>query len=127
MDSVWQYIKNSSDKDDLKKILKSEMKDNIGMCAQGNLSRLTNILAGYVDAVVVQESMTDKLGRMLPPLMEIENIPDRLIAAARIFIEVDLPEDQWGVWAEGLLSDQEDDDYRELFIRDGAIQFVVYR
>jgi hypothetical protein len=91
------------------------------------LSRLTNILAGYVDAVVVQESMTDKLGRMLPPLMEIENIPDRLIAAARIFIEVDLPEDQWGVWAEGLLSDQEDDDYRELFIRDGAIQFVVYR
>jgi hypothetical protein len=127
LDCVWQYIKNSSDKDDLKKILKSEMRDNIGMCAQGNLSRLTNILAGYVDAVVVQESMADKLGRMLPPLMEIENIPDRLIAAVRIFVEVELPEDQWGLWGEGLLSDQEDDDYREMFIHDGAIQFVVHR
>ena len=127
LDCVWQYIKNSSDKDDLKKILKSEMRDNIGMCAQGNLSRLTNILAGYVDAVVVQESMADKLGRMLPPLMEIEEIPERLIAAVRIFVELELPEDQWGVWGQGLLSDQEDDDYREMFIRDGAIQFVVFR
>lgn len=127
LDCVWQYIKNSSDKNDLKKILKSEMRDNIGMCAQGNLSRLTNILAGYVDAVVVQESMADKLGRMLPPLMEIEDIPVRLIAAVRIFVEVDLPEDQWGVWGQGLLSDQEDNDYREMFIRDGAIQFVVLR
>jgi len=126
LDCVWQYIKSSPDKEDLKKILKSEMKDNIGMCAQGNLSRLTNILAGYVECVVVVESLQDKLGRMLPPLMEIEDLAQRLIAAARIFVEIELPENQWEAWAYGLLIDQETDDYRELFIHDGMIDFIVH-
>jgi hypothetical protein len=127
LDSVWQYIKSSPDKEDLKKILTSEMRDNIGMCAQGNLSRLTNILAGYVDCIVVEDSIADKLGRMLPPLMEIEDIPRRLDRAARIFKEVELPNDQWEAWAYGLLMDQEEDDYREMYIHDGMIEFVVYR
>jgi hypothetical protein len=126
LDCVWQYIKNSTDKEDLKKILKSEMKDNIGMCAQGNLSRLTNILAGYVECVVVEESITDKLGRLLPPLMEIDDIVQRLNAAARIFVENGVPEDQWAAWAGGLVFDQADDDYREMFIHDGVIDFVVF-
>jgi hypothetical protein len=103
------------------------MKDNIGMCAQGNLSRLTNILAGYVDCVVVEESIADKLGRMLPPLMDVNDIPRRLNYAARIFKEVGLPNDQWEAWAYGLLTDQEEDDYREMYIHDGLIDFVVYR
>jgi len=127
LDSVWQYIKSSPDKEDLKKILTSEMRDNIGMCAQGNLSRLTNILAGYVECIVVEESIADKLGRMLPPLMEIEDIPRRLDHASRIFIEVGLPNDQWEAWGHGLLMDQEDNDYREMYIHDGMIEFVVYR
>jgi len=127
LDSVWQYIKDSPDKEDLKKILTSEMRDNIGMCAQGNLSRLTNILAGYVDCVVVEESIADKLGRMLPPLMDVNDIPRRLNYAARIFKEVGLPNDQWEAWAYGLLTDQEEDDYREMYIHDGIIDFIVYR
>lgn len=126
LDCVWQYIKNSPVKGELMKILKSEMKDNIGMCAQGNLSRLTNILAGYVDCVVAVESMQDKLGRLLPPLVDIEDIAERLIAAARIFVEVELPPEQWEAWASGLLIDQEPDDAREMFIHDGMIDFIVF-
>ena len=126
LDCVWQYIKTSPDKEDLKKILKSEMRDNIGMCAQGNLSRLTNILAGYIDCVKVVESMSDKMGRLLPPLMEIEDIPQRLIAAARVFVEAGLPPDQWEAWASGLLIDQEPEDTREMFIHDGMIDFIVF-
>lgn len=126
LDCVWQYIKNSPDKEDLKKILKAEMRDNIGMCAQGNLSRLTNILAGYIDCVTVVESMQDKLGRLLPPLMNIEDIAQRLIAAARVFVEVELPPEQWEAWASGLLIDQESDDAREMFIHDGMIDFIVF-
>ena len=48
LDGVWQYIKNSEDKKDLCKILAQELKDNVGMCLQGNLSRLCNVLAGYM-------------------------------------------------------------------------------
>lgn len=126
LDCVWQYIKTSPDKEDLKKILKAEMKDNIGMCAQGNLSRLTNILAGYVDIVVVEESMNDKLGRLLPVLMAITDIPERLTAAVRVFTEVGLPEDKWASWAYGLIIDQDDDDYREIHVHDGTIEFIVF-
>jgi len=126
LDCVWQYIKTSMDKEDLKKILKAEMRDNIGMCAQGNLSRLTNILAGYIECVVVVESMADKLGRLLPPLMNIDDLDERLITAARIFVQAELPEDQWEAWASGLLIDQEPEDAREMFIHDGVIDFVVF-
>lgn len=127
LDCVWQYIKNSPDKEDLKKILKSEMTDNIGMCAQGNLSRLTNILAGYLDCIVAEESLTELLGRVLPTLMNIEDIPTRLSAAANLFKQLGLPEDQWEAWGFGLLIDQEDNDYREMFIHDGMIEFMVFR
>lgn len=127
LDCVWQYIKNSPDKEDLKKILKSELIDNIGMCAQGNLSRLTNILSGYIELPVIEESMHDKLGRLLPPLMEVIDIPRRLNYAARIFKEVGLPNDQWYDWARGLLSDQEEDDYREMYIHDEVIEFIVFK
>lgn len=127
LDCVWQYIKNSPDKEDLKKILKSELIDNIGMCAQGNLSRLTNILSGYIELPVIEESMQDKLGRLLPPLMEVNDIPRRLNYAARIFKEVGLPNDQWYDWASGLLSDQEEDDYREMYIHDEVIEFIVFK
>jgi len=75
---------------------------------------------------VVVESMTDKLGRLLPPLMEIDDIVQRLNAAARIFVENGVPEDQWAAWAGGLVFDQADDDYREMFIHDGVIDFVVF-
>ena len=126
LDSVWQYIKTSPDKDDLKRILTSEMKDNIGMCAQGNLSRLTNILAGYLECVVAEESMVEQLGRLLPALMNIEDIPMRLNAAANLFKNIGLPQDQWEPWVHGLLMDQDDHDYREIHIHDERIDFVVF-
>ena len=126
LDSVWQYIKTSPDKEDLKRILTSEMKDNIGMCAQGNLSRLTNILAGYLECVVAGESMVEQLGRVLPALMNIEDIPMRLNAAANLFKNIGLPQDQWEPWVHGLLMDQDDHDYREIHIHDERIDFVVF-
>jgi hypothetical protein len=46
--AVWKFIQNSPHKEDLVAILKSELTDNIGMCAQGNLSRLLNVLNGYL-------------------------------------------------------------------------------
>lgn len=123
LDGVWQYIKASPDKDDLKKILKSEMQDNIGMCAQGNLSRLTNILSGYLDTIVIKESMTNQLGRLLPPLMEIDNLDERMYKAGQIFREVGLKEDEWKTWALALL----DDDNYEMRIIDEVIVTIKVR
>lgn len=106
LDGVWQYITKSESKEDLCKSLKQEMEDNIGMCAQGNLSRLCNILAGYMEGIGVQESVADILGRLMPKLMEIENLEERLDKAFKIFEEVKLPEDEWQDWIDPLVDDE---------------------
>jgi hypothetical protein len=102
LNSVWQYIKASPDAEDLKKILASEMQDNIGMCAQGNLSRLCNVLAGYMDGIGVQESVAEIMGRLLPPLMEIEDEKQRIDAAVVILKEHKVPVSNWDDWLDAL-------------------------
>jgi len=98
LDCVWQYIKGSEHKEDLCKILKTEMQDNIGMCAQGNLSRLANILSGYMEGVGPQESVAEILGRLLPPLMEIEDEGERLDKAKKIMDDYHVPVDDRAEW-----------------------------
>jgi hypothetical protein len=105
LDSVWQYIKTSPDKEDLCKILKNEMTDNIGMCAQGNLSRICNILAGYLDGVGEQECLSERLGRLLSSVMSIESIIERVEKACNILKENNVPMDEWEVWMDPVLED----------------------
>ena len=103
LDCVWQFVKNSPDKEDLCKIIKREMEDNIGMCAQGNLSRICNVLAGYMDGVGSQESLSERLGRLLPPLMEIEDEEERAAAAIRILLENNVPDEERAAWLQPLI------------------------
>lgn len=107
LDGVWQFILKSSDKPDLCRVLKQEMEDNIGMCAQGNLSRLCNILAGYMEGIGSQESIADILGRLMPKLMEIEDISTRLREAHRILKENHVPVPEWKSWVDPLMFDQD--------------------
>lgn len=103
LDSVWQFVKNSDDKLELCGILKQEMEDNIGMCAQGNLTRICNILAGYLDGISIAESLSEKLGRLLPPLLDIEDIEERNMEATRIFTELLVPENERNSWLDAVL------------------------
>ena len=107
LDSVWQYVKASPDKEDLCKILRQEMTDNIGMCAQGNLSRICNILAGYMEGIGPQESLAERLGRLMPKLMEIEDSVKRLTDAIKILKDNNVPIAEWDSWIDPL---KEDDD-----------------
>jgi hypothetical protein len=102
LDAVWQFTKSSEDKVNLCKIIKQEMEDNVGMCTQGNLYRLCNILAGYVDGVGVSESITELLGRLLPPLMDVEDVNERLLLAAKILKENGVPNAEWKAWTDPL-------------------------
>jgi len=99
LDCVWQYIKSSPDKIDLCKILRTEMEDNIGMCEQGNLTRLTNILAGYLDGVGGKESHAEMLGREFPRLWDIDNEDERVAEGNRILDKVGVTDrtmrDEW--------------------------------
>jgi hypothetical protein len=107
LDSVWQYVKNSPNKEDLCKILKQEMTDNVGMCAQGNLSRICNILAGYMEGIGSQESVAERLGRLLPPLMEIEDVEARLRSAFNILKDNGVPMSDWDTWVDPLVDEDD--------------------
>ena len=98
VDGVWQFISNSADKKDLKKILTAELRDNIGMCAQGNLSRICNVLQGYLEGIGQKESVAEILGREFPKLMEIENVVEREARGAAILRENAVPDGQWEDW-----------------------------
>jgi hypothetical protein len=66
MDSVWQHVKNSDDPSELKKIVKEELEMNIGMCAQGNITRVANILVGILEGLDPQEeSRLHKIGKVI--------------------------------------------------------------
>ena len=102
LDSVWQYVRNSEHKEDLCKILAQELRDNEGMCLQGNLTRLCNVLAGYLEGVGPQESAAERLGRELPKLMEIEDSGVRMDTARGVLRDVGMPEAEWAPWLEAL-------------------------
>jgi hypothetical protein len=102
VDGVWQFIRSSPDKVDLKKILAAELRDNIGMCAQGNLSRICNVLQGYMEGIGQKESISEILGREFPKLMEIESELERLNKGKLILFNNNVPEDQWETWLEPL-------------------------
>jgi hypothetical protein len=101
-DGVWQYIRDSEDKRCLINILKRELEDNIGMCAQGNLSRICNVLSGYLPGIGQTESISSILGREFPKLMEMENEADRIREGERILRENNVPQAEWEVWVEPL-------------------------
>jgi hypothetical protein len=103
LDGVWQYITKSPDKKDLCRILRQEMEDNVGMCAQGNLTRLCNILSGYMEGIGVQESPAEILGRKLPMLVEIVDDNERLVEAYKLLVETGVPQEQWLSWVEPLV------------------------
>jgi hypothetical protein len=107
LDSVWQYVKNSPDKADLCVIIKTEMEDNIAMCAQGNLSRICNVLAGILEGIGSQESMSERLGRLFSPLMEIEDEKERMSRAVNILSENNVPVDEWSAWMDPLQFEEE--------------------
>lgn len=113
LDSTWQFIKGHAEKESLIAILKQELEDNVGMCAQGNLTRICNVLSGYMEGIVPPESLSEKLGRLLPPLLEIEDPFKRMESAYLIMKENNVPLDSWDYWA-GPLIDEEVEDVIDL-------------
>jgi len=97
LDGVLQFIKKSEDSENLYKTLKIELEDNVEMCAQGNLSRLCNVLGGYLEGISTA-SIAEILGNLLPPLASIADLATRYTAAVEIMKTYDVPEEKWEEW-----------------------------
>ena len=101
LNSVWQFIKTSEHSEDLKKILASELADCVGMCAQGNLSRICNVLSGYMEGLDVR-SEREVLGDKMAELQHIEDIQQRIQVGRALLHNMHIPETEWAPWLETL-------------------------
>uniref|UniRef100_A0A6C0KD58 Uncharacterized protein n=1 Tax=viral metagenome TaxID=1070528 RepID=A0A6C0KD58_9ZZZZ len=106
MDSVWQHVKASPESADLKKIVKEELEMNIGMCAQGNITRVANILVGILDGLnPPEESRIEKIARAIadlrPTLVGKTQVEIRL-AAMKVLVPLRMTAEEMKPWVEAI-------------------------
>jgi len=73
---VWQRIQKHPHKDEIKKILNSEIKDGLCKCFTGRLSRLVNCLNGFCDDISIRIGTNEQIGNIViitQQLLEREN------------------------------------------------------
>lgn len=108
MDSVWQHVKNLEDPASLKRIVKEELEMNIGTCAQGNITRVANILVGILDGLDPQEeSRLHKIGkaindvrRTLTTAMTRSQI---VLATMKALVQFGMTADEMKPWVDAVL------------------------
>jgi len=106
MDRVWTFIRTHTNRADLFIRLAQEIAEGVGMCSNGKMARLVNVLQGFDETLLVEppkEVFQDKIAlvRKLP-------LPERGPAAKVLFEEFSIPEDERGVWVEALLETDEE-------------------
>lgn len=101
LDRVWTFIRNHENKNDLSARLAEECFEGIGMCSNGKMARLVNVLQGY-DPVLVAEAPRELFQAKIALLTK-EPLESRESAARALFAEFKIPEDEQTVWLEPLL------------------------
>jgi hypothetical protein len=101
LDAVWAYIRSHPEKGELYMRVKDELTDNVGMCAQGNLSRICNIVSGYLDGIVPMLSLGERVQNAIVAIAG-DDQEDKVGRAKIAMREVGLPENEWAVWLDAL-------------------------
>lgn len=107
MDAVWQHVKASPESSELKKIVKEELEMNIGMCAQGNITRVANILVGILDGLAPEEtSRLDKIVNAinaLRPTLEGKTPVEIRLAAMKVLVQFRMTAEEMKPWVDAIV------------------------
>ena len=104
LDKVWGMIQTSKHKDDLEQRLWEEAVDSLGMCTQGHMTRLANVLQGFEEAAEAPKVEIPKGERLQAAMAQINELPanERESAARRVFAELEIADGEEGAWLEAL-------------------------
>lgn len=104
LDKVWGLIQKSKHKDDLEQRLWEEAVDSLGMCTQGHMTRLANVLQGFEESAEAPTVEIPKGERLQMAMAQIAELPigEREAAARRVFAELEVAEGEQGAWMEAL-------------------------
>ncbi len=101
VDHLWTYIRSHAEKGELVQRLAEELYEGRGMCANGKMARLINVVQGYDESLATaapRELFQQRMGELSSkPAAERES------AARALFAEFRIPEDEHAAWLEPLL------------------------
>jgi hypothetical protein len=101
LDHVWAFIRAHTEKTQLVARLAQEIGEGVGMCSNGKMARLLNVLQGYDETLVVappREVFHSAIARLMS-----NPIGTREAAARALFAEYQIPAEEHAVWLEPLL------------------------
>jgi hypothetical protein len=101
LDRVWTYIRAHEHRNDLIIRLAQELCEGIGMCSNGKMARLMNVLQGY-DETLEQEAPKELFQGRIALLTKLP-LAEREAAARALFAEFHIPDQEHAVWLEPLL------------------------
>ena len=103
LDGLWSKIKTSALRQELEIRLWQEMVDSLGMCCDGHISRLTNVLCGFDDAFAPPLTPAELLQNRMSVIASMDaDIILQIAEALAAFKELNVPEDQWEAWIDAL-------------------------
>jgi len=101
LDHVWSFIRSQVHKKELVIRLAQEVIEGTGMCSNGKMARLLNVLQGFDDALVAvppRELFQSAIARLMANPLD-----TREAAARSLFTEYQIPAEEHAVWLEPLL------------------------
>ncbi len=99
LDGLWAMIKTSEHKEELCKRLKEELTESVGMCCEGHLSRLCNVLVGFDDAFTTVVSKGEMLQKKMAEIAGLEvTVRTKKMRARAVLKELAIPVSQHADW-----------------------------
>ena len=99
LDGLWSRIKISSEKEELLKRLWEECQESVGMCCEGHISRLCNVLVGFDESFQAPISVGELLQNKIAAIaMEDIDVLKKVEKAWYVMEELAIPRDQREAW-----------------------------
>ncbi len=106
VDRVWAFIRGHAERVELTVRLAQEISEGVGMCANGKMARLVNVLQGY-DETLEAEPPREAFQSAIAALMK-RPLAERERRARELFVEYRIPAEEHDVWLEPLLDTDEE-------------------
>ena len=100
-DRVWAFICSHTERGELTRRLSEEVREGIGMCSNGKMARLTNVLQGFDEEMVAGSPPMELFQARIAKISELP-VALREAAARLLFAEFRLPVEAQGAWLEAL-------------------------
>ncbi len=106
LDALYNMIKRTEDEDTKKELYKrafEECSESVGMCCEGHISRLCNVMVGFDEDFKPPVPIGELIQNAIAKIAESEKgVIDKIAEAVKVFNELNVPEPDRVVWLEAL-------------------------